>query len=141
MMETPPSSQALKRRLIVDRKQCVYSQLPQRNQWKSDGATLYKQSFSNKNLVTSRSQDKVLARREISNSSVASNSSNEKPKSISMAPRRQSIHALGQRESPLRKGAKIIDNTSTLFCDLSFCKESTPNTNLQGFPTPITKVS
>ena len=72
--ETPPSSQALQRRLVVDRKQCVYSDLPKRNQFGSDGSTLYKKSLQTKSLAASKSHEKVVLRNDMSNSSVATTS-------------------------------------------------------------------
>ena len=104
--ETPPSSQALQRRIVVDRKQCVYSDLPKRSQFGSDGATLYKKSLQNKTLNASKSHEKVVLRTDMSNSSVATTSVDDTTKSKVVPPsyRRQSLHTVIQRESPLRRG-------------------------------------
>ena len=103
--ETPPSSRALQRRLVVDRKQCVYSDLPKRSQWSSDESTLCKkQSSRPQKLSTSKSHDKVVQRPDISGSSVATSTIGDTP--ISPPYRRQSVYAMTQRESPLRKGAE-----------------------------------
>ena len=112
--ETPPSSQALQRRLIVDRKQCVYSDLPRRSRRGSEGAglhninKLHKKSLPTKNSATARSHDHVVTRRDTSESSVATSSIVDTPKTPTVAPpsRRQSIHAMIEIESPLRKGAE-----------------------------------
>ena len=123
--ETPPSSQALQRRLIVDRKQCVYSDLPRRNRRGSEGEGLHKQSFPTKNLATARSHDKVVMKSDSSDSSVATSSDTskrDKPQNTALAPpsRRQSIHAMIERESPLRRGAKTCMITHPLSYTLSF---------------------
>ena len=107
--ETPPLSQALQRRLIVDRKQCVYSDLPKRSGWGSDGDTLSKKSSQTKPLTTSRSHDKVVTtKKDFSESSSAAISiTDTSPKNYSksnQAPRRQSIQVIIPRDSPLRKG-------------------------------------
>ena len=131
-METPPSSQALQRRLIVNRKQCVYSDLPRKNEWGSDGATLYKKPLPNKSLSTSTSTDKVGLRRDVSDSSVADSSIGEAQKYVPVAPpfrrqsvqsttgethknvpvaptyRRKSVHAVVHVEKHRRRGAKIF---------------------------------
>ena len=106
--ETPPSSKhLLQRRLVVDRKQCVYSDLPKRSQWRSDGSTLSKkQSPSAQGLTTSRSQDKVIERTDSSGSSVVTSSIGDTP--VAPPYRRQSIHAVSRRDSPLRRGAKKL---------------------------------
>ena len=107
--ETPPLSQALQRRLIVDRKQCVYSDLPKRSGWGSDGDTLSKKSSQTKPLTTSRSQDKVLTtKKDFSESSSAAisitDTSPQNHSKSNQAPRRQSIQVIIPRDSPLRKG-------------------------------------
>ena len=107
--ETPPLSQALQRRLIVDRKQCVYSDLPKRSGWGSDGDTLSKKSSQTKPLTTSRSHDKVVTtKKDFSESSSAAISiTDTSPKNLSksnQAPRRQSIQVIIPRDSPLSKG-------------------------------------
>ena len=105
--ETPPSSRALQRRLVVDRKQCVYSDRHKRSQWRSDGSTLCKkQSSPAQSLTTSRSHDKVIERTDTSGSSVATSTIGDTP--VAPPYRRQSVHAVTQRESPLRRGSKII---------------------------------
>ena len=110
--ETPPSSQALQRRLVVDRKQCVYSDLPKRNQFGSDGSTLYKKSLQTKSLAASKSHEKVVLRNDMSNSSVATTSVDDttKNKNVPQSYRRQSLHTVIQRESPLRRGAEKVMN-------------------------------
>ena len=107
--ETPPLSQALQRRLIVDRKQCVYSDLPKRSGWGSDGDTLSKKSSQTKPLTTSRSQDKVVTtKKDFSESSSAAisitDTSPQNHSKSNQAPRRQSIQVIIPRDSPLRKG-------------------------------------
>ena len=104
--ETPPSSRALQRRLVVDRKQCVYSDLPKRSQWSSDGGTLCKkQSSLAQRLITSKSHDKVVEIPDVSGSSVAASNIGNTP--IAPPYRRQSVHAVTQRESPSHKGAAL----------------------------------
>ena len=110
--------------MVVDRKQCVYSDLPKRNQFGSDGATLYKKSLQNKTLNASKSHEKVVVRTDMSISSMATTSVEDTTKNKVVPPsyRRQSLHTVIQRESPLRRGAKkkVIDKPILAFCFVEF---------------------
>ena len=113
--ETPPSSRALQRRLVVDRKQCVYSDRSKRVQWCSDGGTLCKkQSSPAQSLTTSRSHDKVVERTDTSGSSVATRTIGDTP--VAPPYRRKSVHAVIQRESPLRRGSNNYFSIRLFLC-------------------------
>ena len=106
---------------MVDRKQCVYSDLPKRSQFGSDGSTLYKKSLQTKTLAGSKSHEKVVLRTDMSNTSVATTSVDDNTKNKVVPPpyRRQSLHTVIQRESPLRRGAEKVMN-NPIFA--SFCR-------------------
>ena len=116
--ETPPSSQALQRRLIVEQKQVVYSDLPRGNRRRaSEGTSLHNRSFHSKKLATIQSQ--VTASTGSPSNHVTISSREDPAKNgVVVAPpplRRKSVHAMIDRESsPLRRGAKTIFFRSSL---------------------------
>ena len=109
--ETPPSSQALQRRLIVDRKQCVYSDMRRGSTSACEGKDKsHKSSFPSKNSVLARSHDQVLTNGKMSNG--ATRAAPKMPKSnavgVTVSPRRKSIHSTRDTESQLHRGANSL---------------------------------
>ena len=111
--ETPPSSQALERRLIVDRKQCVYSDIRRGSTSAcEDKDKTHHSSFPNKNSVLARSHDQVLSNGKMSNGTVKEVP--KMPKSnavgVTVSPRRKSIHSTRDSESQLHRGANVLNS-------------------------------